>query len=131
MLGVIDTGPTTNHVNFVTKPNGNFAYVTVGGENVVKVYRRNGGSPQLVATIPTGGQPHGIWPSPDNTRVYVALENGESIHTENSYKYTVAEFAALAAAAGFRQQAVWTDPAELFSVQYFTAVACRAPRSLT
>ena len=38
---------------------------------------------------------------------------------------------ALAAASGFRQQAVWTDPAELFSVQYFTAVACRAPRSLT
>lgn len=79
VLGVIDTGPTTNHVNFVTKPNGNFAYVTVGGENVVKVYRRNGGSPQLVATIPTGGQPHGIWPSPDNTRVYVALENGDAV----------------------------------------------------
>jgi YVTN family beta-propeller protein len=79
VLGVIDTGMTTNHVNFVTKPDGNFAYVTVGGENVVKVYRRNGGHPQLVATIPTGAEPHGIWPSPDNTRVYIVLENGDAV----------------------------------------------------
>jgi len=42
---------------------------------------------------------------------------GETIHTENSYKYTVAGFGALAARAGFCQQAVWTDPARLFSVQ--------------
>lgn len=79
VLGVIDTGMTTNHVNFVTKPDGAFAYVTVGGENVVKVYRRNGGSPQLVATIPTGAEPHGIWASPDNTRVYISLENADAV----------------------------------------------------
>jgi dimethylhistidine N-methyltransferase len=42
---------------------------------------------------------------------------GEGIHTENSYKYTVKEFGALAARAGFRQQAVWTDDQKLFSVQ--------------
>ena len=42
---------------------------------------------------------------------------GEGIHTENSYKYTVREFGALAARAGFRQQAVWTDDQDLFSVQ--------------
>jgi len=31
----------------------------------------------LVATIPVGDLPHGIWPSGDGSRVYVALENGE------------------------------------------------------
>ena len=42
---------------------------------------------------------------------------GEGIHPENSYKYTVKEFGALAARAGFLQQAVWTDDQKLFSVQ--------------
>jgi len=37
------------------------------------------------------------------------FEVGESIHTENSCKYSVEEFAALAAAAGFRAERVWTD----------------------
>ncbi|MCB1792577.1 MAG: L-histidine N(alpha)-methyltransferase [Gammaproteobacteria bacterium] len=46
-----------------------------------------------------------------------AFERGDSIHTENSYKYSVAGFGALAQRAGFVQQAVWTDDAELFSVQ--------------
>jgi len=39
--------------------------------------RRGGATPQLVATIPVGNLPHGIWPSGDGSRVYVALENGE------------------------------------------------------
>src|SRR5207245_8882530 len=30
----------------------------------------------LVATMAVGDRPHGIWPSGDGTRVYVALENG-------------------------------------------------------
>jgi dimethylhistidine N-methyltransferase len=44
---------------------------------------------------------------------------GELIHTEYSYKYTIPEFRALAARAGFRPLDTWTDPAELFSVHYF------------
>jgi hypothetical protein len=54
---------------------GQFAYITVGGENVVKVYTTTN-TPQLVATIPVGELPHGLWPSGDGTRIYVALENG-------------------------------------------------------
>jgi YVTN family beta-propeller protein len=73
---VLDTGPITNHVNFVNNRNGKFAYVTVGGANEVKAFRR-GATPELVATIPVGELPHGIWPSGDGSRVYVALENGE------------------------------------------------------
>ncbi len=38
-----------------------------------------------------------------------AFEPGESIHTENSCKYSVAEFQALAARAGFRGARAWTD----------------------
>jgi YVTN family beta-propeller protein len=76
LKATLHTGSITNHVNFVNNKNGKFAYVTIGGENVVKVFRR-GATPQLVATIPVGNLPHGIWPSGDGSRVYVALENGE------------------------------------------------------
>ncbi len=71
---LLDTGPITNHVNFVNNGNGKFAYVTIGGLGAVKVFRR-GSTPELVATIPVGELPHGIWPSGDGSRVYVALEN--------------------------------------------------------
>ena len=73
---VLDTGPITNHVNFANNRNGKFAYVTIGGSNELKAFRR-GATPELVATIPVGELPHGIWPSGDGSRVYVALENGE------------------------------------------------------
>jgi YVTN family beta-propeller protein len=74
--GLLETGPITNHVNFVNNANGKYAYITIGGTNEVKVFRR-GATPELAATIPVGNLPHGIWPSGDGTRVYVALENGE------------------------------------------------------
>ena len=73
---VLETGPISNHVNFANNRNGKFAYITIGGANSVKVFRR-GVAPELVATIPVGSLPHGIWPSGDGSRVYVALENGE------------------------------------------------------
>src|SRR5437588_5077381 len=73
---LLNTGPISNHVNFANNRNGKFAYVTIGGANEVKVFRR-GATPELVATIPVGELPHGIWPSGDGSRVYVALENGE------------------------------------------------------
>ena len=41
---------------------------------------------------------------------------GETIHTENSYKYTIGEFQALARAAGYQPLAVFTDNEALFSV---------------
>jgi dimethylhistidine N-methyltransferase len=44
------------------------------------------------------------------------FRRGESIHTENSYKYSVEEFQALAASAGWRPRRVWTDARGLFSV---------------
>ena len=41
---------------------------------------------------------------------------GETIHTENSYKYSVASFGALARGAGWTPTAVWIDPDNYFSV---------------
>ena len=43
---------------------------------------------------------------------------GETIHTENSCKYTVAEFQSLARGAGFEPAACWTDAEPLFSIHY-------------
>jgi L-histidine N-alpha-methyltransferase len=48
---------------------------------------------------------------------------GERIHTENSYKYAIPEFRALAAQAGFRAVHTWTDRDNLFSVHYFRQVS--------
>jgi YVTN family beta-propeller protein len=78
ILATLDTGPITNHVALVDNEGGKFAYVTVGGENAVKVYRR-GERPERVATIPTGDLPHGIWASGDGSRVYVGLENQDAV----------------------------------------------------
>jgi dimethylhistidine N-methyltransferase len=44
---------------------------------------------------------------------------GETIHTENSHKYTVGSFARFAAEAGFVLRQHWTDADDLFSVLYF------------
>jgi dimethylhistidine N-methyltransferase len=50
-----------------------------------------------------------------------AFTEGETIHTENSYKYDVAHFAALAAGVGLRVREVWMDPERRFSVQLLAA----------
>jgi len=42
----------------------------------------------------------------------------ETIHTESSYKYTPAEFYALADTAGYKVERTWTDPDQMFSVYY-------------
>ena len=48
-----------------------------------------------------------------------AFRQGETIHTENSHKFTVAEFQGIAAQAGWRASDVWTDDETLFSVHLF------------
>lgn len=46
---------------------------------------------------------------------------GDTLHTENSYKFTVDGLRALAARAGFHPGAVWTDPQRLFSLHWLHA----------
>ena len=50
----------------------------------------------------------------------LAFSTGETIHTENSYKYAIAEVQELGRAAGFVPRECWTDDEQLFSVHYFT-----------
>ena len=53
---------------------------------------------------------------------------GDGIHTENSYKYSVDEFHALARGAGLRPRQVWLDDERLFSVHYLSANTRSSPR---
>jgi dimethylhistidine N-methyltransferase len=46
---------------------------------------------------------------------------GESIHTENSYKYSIERFAALARGSGWKVCQSWTDEASMFSVHALVA----------
>jgi dimethylhistidine N-methyltransferase len=55
-----------------------------------------------------------------------AFRAGETIHTENSYKYTAESFAALARGGGWAVGAMWTDPQEYFSVQALVPEAIKA-----
>ena len=48
---------------------------------------------------------------------------GETIHTENSCKYSVAEFQQLARQAGFAAEHCWTDAEQLFSVHFLSIAA--------
>ncbi len=50
----------------------------------------------------------------------ITIADGETILTEYSHKYTLDGFAEMAREAGFEVEHVWTDPDELFSVQYCT-----------
>ena len=45
---------------------------------------------------------------------------GETIHTENSCKYSIDEFQRLAREAGFAAEHCWTDAEQLFSVHYLS-----------
>jgi dimethylhistidine N-methyltransferase len=49
------------------------------------------------------------------------FEEGETLHTENSYKFTTQGLRRLAERAGFRAGPAWTDPERLFCVQWLHA----------
>lgn len=49
-----------------------------------------------------------------------SFRQGERIHIENSYKYTIPQFQDLAQRARWRPEQFWTDAANLFSLHYLT-----------
>jgi dimethylhistidine N-methyltransferase len=51
----------------------------------------------------------------------IEFRRGETIHTENSYKYTNEQFRCRANAAGWATLATWSDPANYFSVHALRA----------
>lgn len=50
---------------------------------------------------------------------HFSFAKGETLHTENSYKYDIDQFQSLAACAGYQSEKVWIDPQRLFSLHYF------------
>ncbi|MEI9993040.1 MAG: L-histidine N(alpha)-methyltransferase [Rhizomicrobium sp.] len=52
----------------------------------------------------------------------ITFAEGEAIHTEDSHKYTLNGFRAVAAEAGYVPRRVWTDEMNLFSVQWLEAI---------
>lgn len=49
------------------------------------------------------------------------IDSGESLHTENSYKYAPAEFLQIATRSGFRTLRHWIDEEGLFAIYLFAA----------
>jgi len=52
----------------------------------------------------------------------VEFQSGETIHTENSYKYELAQLAAMAEETGFAPAKVWFDGEHRFSCNFWLAV---------
>jgi uncharacterized SAM-dependent methyltransferase len=51
------------------------------------------------------------------------FDTGETIHTENSYKYSAPEFRQLAQTAGWHLRSTWHDENGLFNVHYLSRSA--------
>jgi dimethylhistidine N-methyltransferase len=49
------------------------------------------------------------------------FSEGESIHTENSYKFSIEEIRQLAETSGFKLIKLWTDPKKIFHICYLLA----------
>ena len=56
----------------------------------------------------------------------IAFTKSETIHTENSYKYSVCEFQDLSRRAGLVPLHVWTDADQLFSLHYLHVASHQA-----
>lgn len=81
VVTVLDTGPETNHPNFASVNGTTYGFVTVAALNATKVYAQS--DPELAPVYTTsiassGIEPHGIWPSPDNTHMYIVNEHSDT-----------------------------------------------------
>jgi L-histidine N-alpha-methyltransferase len=52
----------------------------------------------------------------------IHFAEGESIHTENSYKFKIADFQKMAVESGWSPVHVWTDPNHLFAELAFSKI---------
>jgi L-histidine Nalpha-methyltransferase len=60
--------------------------------------------------------------TPTTPSLHLHFAAGETIHTENSYKFTAAAVSALLTATGFTPTQTWQDPNQLFAVTLATSV---------
>lgn len=54
----------------------------------------------------------------------IVFDKGETLHTENSYKYTLESFTELSLSGGFAVEQSWFDKEGLFSFHYLTVANC-------
>ena len=78
------TRPETNHPNFAYVNGTLHAFVTVAALNATRVYRLSNDTPATlpvwVADVPSSGvEPHGLWPSGDNSAMYVVNEHSDTV----------------------------------------------------
>jgi dimethylhistidine N-methyltransferase len=52
----------------------------------------------------------------------IIFDEGETLHTENSYKYSLESFTSLSNDAGFALEKSWVDEKQLFSVHYLSVL---------
>jgi uncharacterized SAM-dependent methyltransferase len=55
-----------------------------------------------------------------------SMRGGETIHTENSYKYTLPEVNVMARTSGWEPVGTWTDPDYLFGIHVWSAAGDEA-----
>lgn len=82
IVAFLPTGPETNHPNFAIINDTTYGFVTVAAVNATKVYRQDtpASTPVFITAVPASGiEPHGLWPSPDNTRMYVVNEHSDTV----------------------------------------------------
>jgi dimethylhistidine N-methyltransferase len=56
--------------------------------------------------------------NPDSESAQIVFKSGETIHTENSYKYSKQSFTDLVEGAGFEVRECWSDDKEYFAMFY-------------
>jgi YVTN family beta-propeller protein len=82
VIAILDTGLETNHPNFAIVNNTTRGFVTVAGLNATMAYDQSDPerAPQYVGMIKASGiEPHGLWPSPDNSRIFIVNEHSDSM----------------------------------------------------
>lgn len=92
IVTVLDTGAESNHPNFSIVNGTTYGFITVAATNETKVYRQEcpDTAPVFVKAIKASGvEPHGIWGSPDNTRMYTVNEHSDTVDVIDTSSLTV------------------------------------------
>lgn len=82
VIAILNTGAESNHPNFAVVNGTTHAFITVASANQTQVWRQDLPSdhPTFVKSIQASGiEPHGIWGSPDNTRMYWVNEHSDTM----------------------------------------------------
>lgn len=78
----LNSGPETNHPNFSIIDGTLHGFITSAAMNETRVYRQDSpsSSPVFVKSVKSSGiEPHGLWGSPDNTRMYTVNEHSDTV----------------------------------------------------